>query len=146
MSDTLYDRDFYSWALAQAAKLRARSPDIDWEHVAEEIEALSRTEARELRSRYAVLLLHLLKWLFQPERPSPSWETRIRRERREILDHLLDNPGLKSRRDALFAEAYLRARLEAALETGLSEEDFPPTNPFTEAQAMDSSFWPEPGR
>ena len=141
----LYDRDAYTWAMQQADALRRRSAnEIDWDNVAEEIESVGKSQSSELRSRYAVLLLHLLKWLFQPERRSRSWDTSIRVQRRAIEDHLGENPGLKSRRDELFGRAYFEARLTAAGETDLPVEMFPETNPFTLAEAMDENFWPEP--
>jgi hypothetical protein len=144
MSD-LYEKDTYTWALQQADALRRRSAnEIDWENVAEEIESVGRSEASELRSRYTILLLHLLKWLAQPERRSRSWEASIRVQRRAIADHLGENPGLKSRRDELLARAYFEARLQASAETDLPIEMFSETNPFTLEQAMDDAFWPEP--
>ena len=140
----LYDADFYTWAISQGSALRRRSAnEIDWENVAEEIETLGRSEARELRSRYAVLLVHLLKWLVQPQSRSSSWEVSIKRQRRDIGRLLGDNPGLKPKRDEFFGEAYQDAREDAVLETGLSLDLFPDTNPFTLAQAMDDAFWPE---
>jgi hypothetical protein len=70
---TLYDTDFYGWALEQARAIRASGAarlntlaSVDWENIAEELEGLARSEAKELRSRYRRLLLHLLKWRFQP--------------------------------------------------------------------------------
>jgi Domain of unknown function DUF29 len=63
----LYDHDFYAWANEQAGLLRAgRLSEADIEHIAEEIESMGRTEKRELISRLTVLLLHLLKWRYQP--------------------------------------------------------------------------------
>jgi hypothetical protein len=110
-----YEGDFYGWALEQAAHLRAgRLDQLDSENIAEELDGLARSEARELRSRYAVLLAHLLKWRFEPERRSVSWSATIRRERREIAEHLAENPGLKPRRAELFAKAYLTARDNAS--------------------------------
>ena len=94
----LYQRDYYNWALEPAGLLRARRfAELDLEHLAEEIDGLARGEARELPSRYATLLSHLLKWEFQPERRSHSWAATIARERDAILDHLDENPGLKPR-------------------------------------------------
>ncbi len=65
----LYEADFYGWALEQAEALRQagrarlNTPKaVDWENVAEELDGLARSEARELRSRYKTLLVHLLKW------------------------------------------------------------------------------------
>jgi|CXWL01.1.fsa_nt_gi hypothetical protein len=145
MMTDLYDKDAYTWAMQQADALRRRSAnEVDWDNVAEEIESVGKSQSSELRSRYAVLLLHLLKWLFQPERRSRSWEASIRVQRHAIEDHLGENPGLKSRRDELFGRAYFEARLTAVGETDLPVESFPETNPFTLAEAMDEGFWPEP--
>ena len=141
---TIYDDDFYSWTQRQADALRRRSGnEIDWDNLAEEIESLGKSQAAELRSRYITLLLHLLKWRFQPDRRSRSWEATIRRERREIDRHLSANPGLKSRRAALFADAYKTARIDASGETDMAQDVFPETSPFTLAQAKAENFWPE---
>ena len=140
----LYDKDTYTWALTQADALRRRSAnEVDWENVAEEIESVGRSEARELRNRYITLLLHLLKWRFQPEKRSRSWENTVRRERQEISRHLAENPGLKPLRDELLGSAYRAAALDASGETDLPLDGFPETNPFTLADAMDDGYWPE---
>lgn len=139
-----YDTDAYSWAMAQADALRRRSSnELDWDNLAEEIESVGKSQAAELRSRYIILLMHLLKWAYQPERRSRSWSNTINRERREIGRHLDGNPGLKSQRDELLGSAYGTARLDASTETDLPIETFPETNPFTLAEAMDDGFWPE---
>ena len=138
-----YEGDFHSWALEQAALVRARRIDaLDIENVAEELEGLARAQVSELRSRYTTLLLHLLKWEFQPLRRTSSWVGTIVRERTEIREHVADNPSLKPRRMALFARAYESARLGAAIETKLATRIFPKTNPYTLDQATDRDFWP----
>ena len=140
----LYERDTYTWAMQQADALRRRSAnEVDWDNVAEEIESVGKSEARELESRYIVLLTHLLKWLFQPSERSRSWEATIKVQRRLIEKEHRNNPGLKPRREELFADAYVAALGAAASETGLGLEIFPETNPFTLAEAMDEGFWPE---
>lgn len=148
---SLYDTDFYSWALEQAEALRRAGTArintpvaVDWENVAEEIESMGKAAAKELRSRFATLLAHLLKWQHQAGRRSRSWEITIRRERRQIAEHLVDNPGLKPRMAELFERAYLDARDEAAIETGLPPETFPEACPYQLDQAMGDGFWPEP--
>jgi hypothetical protein len=148
--NALYEADFYGWALEQARAVRAAGAArintpaaIDWENVAEELEGLARTEAKELRSRYATLILHLLKWQHQPQGRGASWEFSIRRERDEIPDHLAESPSLKPHQGELFAKAYRPARYEAASETGIPLAAFPATCPFTLEQAMDEGFWPE---
>ncbi|OQW57498.1 MAG: hypothetical protein A4S17_04625 [Proteobacteria bacterium HN_bin10] len=143
MSD-LYERDTYTWAMQQADALRRRSAnEIDWDNVAEEIESVGRGQTNELYSRYVILLTHLLKWVFQPERRSRSWEASIRIQRVDLARLIEANPGLQPKRDEIFGAAYRTARLAAIGETDLAGETFPDTNPFTLAEAMDENFWPE---
>lgn len=138
-----YDSDGYSWALEQAALLRARRFDlVDVENIAEEIESLGKSLANELRSRYGTLLTHLLKWQFQPEPRSYGRMGTIRRERILITKHLRDNPGLKPRRDELFQDSYEGARLQAVTETNLPPERFPEACPYSLEPARDADFWP----
>jgi predicted nucleic acid-binding Zn-ribbon protein len=136
MSD-LYDRDFYAWANRQAALLRAgKLADADIANIAEEIESMGRSEKRELVTRLNVLLLHLLKWRFQPERRSRSWQVSVANTRDELADHLADNPSLKAMLPEAVAKAYSRARRSASVETGLPESTFPTDCPWTFDQAM----------
>jgi hypothetical protein len=140
---SLYDQDFYSWALEQGSLLRSkRFAELDLENLIDEVEALARGEAGELDNRYTTLLLHLLKWQFQPDQRSNSWSAAIRRSRIRIHKLLDQNPGLKPRRQELFDEAYLEAREGAAAETNLPSEHFPAELPYTLEQAMDPGFWP----
>jgi len=87
MSNSTYDADFYAWANEQAALLRAgRLSDADIANIAEEIESMGRSEKRALLSRLTVLLLHPLKWRFQPDRRSRSWEVSIANTRDDLTD------------------------------------------------------------
>lgn len=144
------EEDHGSWLLDQAqalrevARLRPNLPvSVDWERLAEELEGMSRSEARELRSRYALLLLHLLKWLVQTDHRCRSWELTIRHQRQALAELLAENPGLKGRRAELFAKAYEDARVDANRETGLPLSAFPDTAPFTLDEAAESGFWPD---
>lgn len=145
MSDnTLYDTDFYAWAKEQAALLRTgnlSAADID--HIAEEIESMGKTEKRELVSRLTVLLLHLLKWRFQPGRRGASWEATIAVQRDDVADHLLDNPSLKAILNEVIISAYRKAMILAIGETGLPRSIFPETCPWTFEEIMNPGFWPE---
>ncbi|EQD53502.1 protein containing DUF29 [mine drainage metagenome] len=120
-----------------------RLSEVDTEHVAEEIESMGRGEKRELISRLAVLLLHLLKWRFQPVRQGASWRVSIANTRDDIADHLADNPSLRARLDEAIALAYRRARRQASLETGLREDAFPPACPWPFERMMAEDFWPD---
>jgi hypothetical protein len=140
----LYDQDFYAWSNQQAALLRAgKLGHADIEHIAEEIESMGKTEKRELISRLTVLLLHLLKWRFQPAKRVAGWEASIRVQRNRLADHLDDNPSLKPLLPTALSAAYRDAVLEAVAETGLSDSTFPATCPWSSEQALDAGFWPE---
>ncbi len=144
MSANLYEHDFYAWANEQAALLRSGNLAMaDIEHIAEEIESMGKTEKRELASRLAVLLLHLLKWQSQPERRGASWESTIEIQRIDLDVHLRDNPSLKALLGETIAHAYQKARIGAAAETGLPKTSFPTACPWTFDQIMDAEFWPD---
>ncbi len=141
---SLHDSDFYAWSLEQAALLRAGRVDkADLSAIAEEIESMRKTEKRELISRLAVHLLHLLKWQYQQAGRRNSWRLSIANARDEIADLLDDSPSLKTVVDGVTASAYRHARRKAAIETDMSEEVFPAECPSRFAQTIDERFWPE---
>lgn len=91
-----YENDIVAWAKEQANLLRSgKLSAIDIEHIAEEIEDVGKSEQRELASRTAVLLSHLLKWQYQPERQSISWKRTIKEQRKAIVRRLKNTPSLK---------------------------------------------------
>ncbi len=143
MSNSLYESDFYAWANEQASLLRAgRLAEADVENIAEEIESMGRSEKRELLSRLKVLLTHLLKWHFQPTLRGNSWRLSIEEQRREVANHLADNPSLRARLPEAVASAYASAVLAAARETGLDRTTFAPVCTWSFEQVMDDDFWP----
>lgn len=146
---TLYEADTYGWAMQQAEALRAAARlqlntplALDWENLAEEIEDLAKSRARELSSRYYQLLAHLLKWEFQPERRSLSWRGTVTGQRIEIDDLLDESPSLKPQQAERFGRAYAKARRLASDETGLPLGTYPEDCPYTLEQVMDRDFWP----
>ena len=144
MKNSLYDRDFYAWANEQAALLRAgKLMEADIQNIAEEIESMGRSEKRELVSRLTVLLLHLLKWQFQPGLRGTSWRLSIENTRYQLEEHIEDNPSLRSQLDQVMRSAYRRAQNDAVSETGLARNTFPDDCPYTFDQAISLEFWPE---
>ena len=140
---SLYDRDFFAWANQQAALLRAGAlAAADIGHIAEEIESMGKTEKRELVNRLAILLLHLLKWEFQPGLRGNSWRLTIREQRIRLKHHLKDNPSLQSVLADSSRDAYELAVVEAERETGLPEACFPTQCPWPFEQLIDAAFWP----
>jgi hypothetical protein len=139
-----FNADYYSWTKEQADALKRRSAnELDWDRLAEEMDALGASEERELNSRYVVLLTHLLKWIYQPERRGRSWSLTIVEQRAQIARHLGRNPGLKGHDAEEFSIAYASARRTAAIETDLDLETFPEAPPFTMDQAKDEAWMPE---
>lgn len=137
----LYSQDFYAWTQTQAKALAEQNlADLDWPHLKEELEALGRQEYRELVSRLTVLLGHLLKWQFQPEKRSRSWFLTIREQRRAITRHLNHNPSLTSRLPEAITDGY-EAGVDLALrETDLPLRYFPIDCPYAMEAVLDHSF------
>ncbi|MBY0295581.1 MAG: DUF29 domain-containing protein [Methylobacterium sp.] len=136
-----YEADLYSWALEQAALLRAGDLDaLDRENLAEEIESLGRGEFNSLVGAWCVVLLHMLKLDHQPSRGTRSSAISIAAHRENGADGLRDNPGLKSRLDETLGRAYRGARLEAARETGLALTTFPERCPCTRDGVLNRPF------
>jgi hypothetical protein len=142
MSD--YDTDFYAWAQAQAAALRAKDwAALDVEHLAEEVEDLRKTERRAVRSQLRLLCSHSLKWHYQSEKRSESWLATIREARRQIHEALEDMPTLTRELPGLFLAAYRQGRLEAAADTDLDLRTLPPQCPWP-LEAMRTEGWLPP--
>lgn len=136
---SLYDRDFLAWLEEQQQHLRSGNwTQLDRENLLEELEALGRSEQREVGSYFQVLVMHLLKWEYQPDNRSRSWETTIVNCRDQIQDCLEDMPSLnRNFQDAAWLEKYYRrARREAAKETELPIDRFPEICPFTLEQIL----------
>jgi hypothetical protein len=127
-----YEQDFYQWTQEQAELLKAGAlSQLDVENLIEEIESMGKSQKRALMSRMTVLLMHLLKWDYQPDRRSGSWKSTIITQRKEIKRLLKDNPGLKSIITEMLTETYLDAAEIASAETELPESTFPETCPYT---------------
>lgn len=138
-----YDSDLYTWSLEQADLLRQGKFDqVDLEHIIEEIEDMSKSERRALQSFLETLLMHLLKWEYQPAYRGRSWKFTIIEQRKRIESHLEENPGLKSQLAALIEKAYGYSLSGAVRETGLTEQTFPESCPWNFEQFMDAKFWP----
>jgi hypothetical protein len=146
MTATAYDKDVILWSQEQARLLHAhRFAELDIEHLADEIEDVGKSEKRELASRMAVLMAHLLKWRVEPKNRSPSWRVTINVQRKRIALAIKATPSLKAvTRDPDWQEdMWLDALAHASRETGLTMDNLPDVCPWTMDQAADAEFWPE---
>ncbi|SJM95393.1 DUF29 domain-containing protein [Crenothrix polyspora] len=138
-----YNKDFYAWLIKSAELLRNnRFAEVDIEQVAEELEAISKSEKRELMSRLTVLLAHLLKWQFQSALRSRSWKNTILTQRIDISGLLEDSPSLQYDLGDKLAVAYEKAKLSAEDETGIDKIHFPEQCPYSFAQILEKDFFP----
>jgi hypothetical protein len=141
---TEYDLDFYAWINKNVALLRdGRLSEIDAEHIAEELESMGKRDRRQLRSRLQVLVMHLLKWQYQPDKQSKSWLVTLDYQRDEIETLLLDSPSLRPELEKALETIYPKALRDACRETGLPKTAFPSLCPFTIEEILNQEFFPE---
>ncbi len=141
---SFYEKDFFVWTQRTAELLRAgRFTEIDVEHAAEEIEGMGKRDLKEVNIRMQVLLMHLLKWLLQPDMRSSSWRSKIVAQRIEIEAVLRQSPSLRARLGPALPDNYVQAIRRALPETGLPKEQFPAECPFTLRKILDDDFLPE---
>lgn len=143
-TENLYEQDFELWLDNTIALLKLRQFEaVDLENLIEELLEMGRRHKRELKSRLVILLMHLLKWQYQPDKCSQSWIATLNEQRRELAFLLQDSPSLKSLITEVIPEAYDYARKDAARETRISLMVFPEVCPFTQKEILDSDFFPE---
>jgi len=143
-SQTLHDTDYLQWIETTVEKLQSQDyANVDWENLIEEIADMGRSERRSLKSNLIVILVHLLKWQFQPEKRSGSWEGSIIEHRRRVKEALDDSPSLKSYLENIFAECYAQAVKQAKAETSLSMESFPLICPYQLPEVINDEYLPQ---
>ncbi len=143
MTTATYNTDFYLWTQQQADLLRQGALSaLDVDNLIEEIESMGKRDRRAIGSYLRNVIMHLLKWRFQPERRGTSWQSSINSGRDEIEVLLIESPSLNPQLSTLIADEYRRARKQASLETGLTLTTFPDQCPFTVEQ-ITGDWWPE---
>jgi hypothetical protein len=140
---TSYQSDIVAWAQQQAHWIRTRQFDkLDVANIAEEIDDVGKSEKRELASRMAVLLAHLLKWQHQPQLQSKSWQRTIHIQRKSIWTNLEDTPSLKS---LLNNTRWLQATWDDAVALAIKEtqlDSFPETCPWATQDFLQDNWLP----
>ena len=157
---TLYTEDFFAWSQQQAEALRAAArgssnQPLDWENLAEEVEDLGKSDRRELRSRLALIIEHLVKLRHSRARdPRRKWRETIRGERAEVERILEDSPSLrrevanlivkeaKHAIELVIAELEERGEIAPAMGQALSKPKSE-GSPYTVAQILGDWFPPE---
>ena len=143
METGLYETDFYRWTVEQVDHLRSgigKFDGLDLENLAEEIESLGRQKQQELSNRLGLLIGHLLKWQYQPDKRSRSWQVTIQLQRQEIQDILSDNPSLKSYLDKALQKGFRYGLALVLSETSINKKLLPDTCPYSFEELLDLSF------
>lgn len=140
------EEDFHAWALNAAQKARTGTLTIEeLEQVAEELEDMAGSARREIKNRLTILLGHLLKWQYQPDRKGRSWESTITEQRIAIQGVLKDNPSLRPRLPELGEEGYRRGIQLAVRETTINKNTFPTSfeqTGWTWEQVLNEEYFP----
>src|SRR5438876_594927 len=126
----LYETDETAWLDATEELVRSgRFDQVDAESLAEYLADMARRDRREVVSRLAQLIAHLLKWQFQPDRRSGSWRETVELQRQELIE-LLESSVLRNHAKEVLDKAYSKAKRLAAADTTLAESTFPQDCPY----------------
>jgi hypothetical protein len=141
----LYEQDFLAWTENQAEALRNRQVGaIDWVNLLEEVESMGVSQRHEQKNRLRILLMHLIKWHWQPEKRTPSWRETIIEQRASLEDLMDSSPSLKNAvLDEVFNAVWTKAIKAASMKTGLPTKTFPSECPWAVADVMSQDWMPE---
>jgi hypothetical protein len=144
----LYEQDYNLWLEQIIQQLRAAEGDrvfagIDLKNLLEELESMGRSEKRAVYSNFKILLMHLLKYRYQPEKRSNSWRRTIREHRQSLQEAFRDSPSLRNHFHEVFNSCYQAARELAADETGLVLDAFPTESPFSPETILNPDYLPD---
>lgn len=144
MYASLYEQDYYLW-LKQTIQLLQNDKllELDRENLIEELEEMARSQKKALKSNLTVILWHLLKYKYQPDKRTSSWQLTLFEHRDRLAEDFADSPSLKPFFVEVFNECYGKARQKAAIETGLSIEIFPVESPFTPEETLNPEYLPD---
>jgi Domain of unknown function DUF29 len=141
MQSNLYETDFFGWTVEQSKLLKEGNlKHLDITNLAEEVESLGKQQRQELENRLGVLLGHLLKWDYQPEKRSKSWKATIREQRRSIQRLIYQNPSLKPYLEEAVLYGYESGLDLVVRETPLDYPDLPTNCIYTVEQLIDPDF------
>ena len=140
----LYEQDYALWLDEAVNLLRSQNfAEIDLENLIEEVEGMGGSQKQALESNLEVLLMHLLKYKYQPNKRSNSWRYTIIEHRLRLHKAFKHSPSLKRYYVQVFDECYLAARKLASAESGLAIATFSMESPFTPEQTLDEDFLSE---
>ena len=121
----LYEEDETAWLEIMAEIVaQKRFAEIDYRNLSEYLSDMGIRDRREVKSHLVQLLLHVLKWVYQPDNRTASWSHSIFEQRLE-LRLLLESRTLRNHAADILDASYAMARKEAAKQTKLKIGKFP---------------------
>jgi len=117
MPDSLYEHDILAWSAHQAALLRRislgeRVNDVDWAHVAEEIEDVGVSQLNAVRSFLRQMLVHLLKLQGWPDSASANhWRQEVMAFQADAEQRFAPSMRQLINLDALYGKALRQIRV-----------------------------------
>lgn len=140
---TPYKQDYCLWLEQTIQQLQTGEfSQLDISALIEELQGMSNSEKSALESNLRILLMHLLKYLYQPHKRTNSWLFTIREHRKRLLKAFQKSPSLKRYYEEVFAECYQDGRELASDKTGLSLQVFPTQSPFTLEDVLNLDYLP----
>ncbi len=140
----LYQADYNAWCILHIQLMQNKDyKNMDWDHLTEEMINMVGNNEGELISRMMQLYIHILKWIYQPEKRTRSWKNSIQNQRIDIDEVIERNPSLQSCMFMCSVKAYKHARKKAAIETGIDKKGFPEQMPFFMEDALKEEWFPE---
>lgn len=144
MESALYDQDFYLWLTQTSQFLKTGEfHQLDLPNLIEEIEDMGKSQKKAIKSNLRVILWHLLKYQYQPEKRTKSWRLTIYKHRDRLQDSFAESPSLKNFFQEVFDECYQKARETASQETELLITVFPKICPFSQEETLDKNYLPD---
>jgi hypothetical protein len=141
---SLYEQDYCLWLEQTIQQLQTGELNqLDIIALIEELQGMSNSEKNALESNLRILLMHLLKYRYQPHKRSNSWLFTIREHRKRLLKAFKKSPSLKPYYETVFAECYQDGKELASDETGLSLQVFPDDSPFTLEDVLNVDYLPD---
>ena len=119
---SFYEKDYYLWLQTTAKQLReGKWSEVDRANLIEEIESMGRSEKNALVSNLQIVLMHLLKHKYQPEKRSNSWLLTIFEHRDRLLEAFEISPSLKLYFREVSAKCYAKARKKGFSGNGIAD-------------------------
>lgn len=118
VSKSLYEQDYFLWLQSTIEALRSRYLEaVDIDNLVEELEDFGRSEKKAVYSNLRVLLIHLLKWKYQPQKRTTSWRITIAEHRQRLEESFEVSPSLRRYSQECFAQCYQAARQGSSAQT-----------------------------